>query len=396
MIPPPFPQQPLPHIADAFREYIRNDIPARLIDTSSLKFVERDAVYDVFLSDIAKITEEDVENRMRTVGVDRTHPEAGNYELLAPRRIKFYDKEWRPFTTLANDKDDPALMSALSTVTGIPRDVVVADNSRGIKGRGIWEIMSWASTRKTTRVEDAAYCLYGLFDVNLPITYGEGEKAFPRLVEAIMVRCPTWDVFAWAGQASEGHPALPCSPACYPKWDEAMVGGEVGMTAFVLTPHGLRLTSVPLIPMVFMSEARDGNGSFVVTLRPRSSVAAALGVYSDVTVICGSGRLQHIRDAVDLHACILNYKPSRGNQRGKVQVGRTYVCFLLHMEGRNAEGATWLKVGTDNVLRIACRGVPAQSTSPRRTHSEVEDDVFDLPLETTYIRVPRAQSTLWV
>lgn len=511
-------EQPLTHIADAFRYYIRNHIPARLIDTSKLTFVERDAVFDVFSTEIAQITEEDVQRRIGTIGVD-THPEAGNYvplrkaalhetirdvvqyavfshrwtnsepsfqdvsasssgpslgrhrntksagfaklvqlceiaralgyklvwsdtccidktntaelgeaihamfkwyahahlcvvhlansssltdfkhepwftrgwtlqELLAPRRIKFYGKGWRAFTALANDKDDPALMSRLSTVTGIPQDAVVADNSRGIKGRGVWEIMSWAATRKTTRIEDAAYCLYGLFDVHPTIAYGEGEKAFPRLVEAIVERYHTWDAFVWSGQASERHPALPCSPACYPKWDAAIVSGEVGMAAFVLTPHGLRLASVPLIPMVFASEARDANSeSFTVTLRAWSDAAMALGVYGDVTVVCGSGRLRHIRDAVDLHACILNYKPSRRGHRGELQVGRTYVCFLLYMEGRNAEGSTWLKVATDNVLRIACRGVPAGT-------SDMEDGRFDLPLTTTYIRAPRAQSTL--
>lgn len=312
-------------------------------------------------------------------------------ELLAPRRIKFYDETWHPFTALANDKDNPQLMSTLSTVTGIPRDVIVADNSRGIKGRGIWEIMSWASERKTTRIEDTAYCLYGLFDVHLPIAYGEGERAFPRLVKAVVERDRTWDAFAWGGQASQRHPALPCSPACYPKWDKAMVSGEVGMRAFALTAYELRLTSVPLIPMVFASEAEDGHGSYTVVLRPRLDAVKALGVYSDVTVVCGSGRLRHIRDATDLHVCILNYKPSQ--QRGKLQVGRTYICFLLHMQGWNAEGLTWLKVATDNVLQIACRGVPVEKTNLEGTF-ETEDGVFGLLLQTTYIRAPRAQSTL--
>ena len=63
-------EQPLTHIADAFRYYIRNHIPARLIDTSKLTFVERDAVFDVFSTEIAQITEEDVQRRIGTIGVD--------------------------------------------------------------------------------------------------------------------------------------------------------------------------------------------------------------------------------------------------------------------------------------------------------------------------------------
>jgi hypothetical protein len=46
--------------------------------------------------------------------------------------------------------------------------------------------MSWASTRETTRVEDLAYCLMGIFNVNLPPLYGEGERAFIRLQEEII------------------------------------------------------------------------------------------------------------------------------------------------------------------------------------------------------------------
>jgi len=30
--------------------------------------------------------------------------------------------------------------------------------------------------RETTRPEDIVYCLFGLFDVNLPLLYGEGSE----------------------------------------------------------------------------------------------------------------------------------------------------------------------------------------------------------------------------
>jgi hypothetical protein len=46
--------------------------------------------------------------------------------------------------------------------------------------------MSWAAKRQTTRTEDVAYCLMGIFDVNMPLLYGEGEKAFIRLQEEII------------------------------------------------------------------------------------------------------------------------------------------------------------------------------------------------------------------
>ncbi|KAH8730400.1 hypothetical protein GQ44DRAFT_606357 [Phaeosphaeriaceae sp. PMI808] len=57
--------------------------------------------------------------------------------------------------------------------------------------------MSWASYRKTTRTEDLAYCLMGIFGVNLPLLYGEGEKAFTRLQEEIMKHNYDHSLFAW-------------------------------------------------------------------------------------------------------------------------------------------------------------------------------------------------------
>jgi hypothetical protein len=48
------------------------------------------------------------------------------------------------------------------------------------------ERMLWAETRDTTRKEDKVYSLLGIFDVHMPLIYGEGrEKAFKRLREEI-------------------------------------------------------------------------------------------------------------------------------------------------------------------------------------------------------------------
>jgi hypothetical protein len=57
--------------------------------------------------------------------------------------------------------------------------------------------MSWASHRQTTRTEDLAYCLLGLFDINMPLLYGEGDKAFIRLQEEIMKNSDDQSMFAW-------------------------------------------------------------------------------------------------------------------------------------------------------------------------------------------------------
>ena len=57
--------------------------------------------------------------------------------------------------------------------------------------------MSWASARTTSRLEDMAYCLLGLFDVNMPLLYGEGIKAFERPQPEIIKKSDDESLFAW-------------------------------------------------------------------------------------------------------------------------------------------------------------------------------------------------------
>ena len=66
--------------------------------------------------------------------------------------------------------------------------------------------MSWAAHRKTTRLEDGAYSMMGLFDVNMPLLYGEGNKAFIRLQLEILSRSDDESIFAWANPRSDWTP----------------------------------------------------------------------------------------------------------------------------------------------------------------------------------------------
>lgn len=73
-----------------------------------------------------------------------------------------------------------------------------------------------AARRETTRVEDVAYSLMGVFDVSLQIAYGGGDRAFCRLIEAIM-RAGDPSILNWKGEPA-GHPsshAIPLSPESF-------------------------------------------------------------------------------------------------------------------------------------------------------------------------------------
>lgn len=72
--------------------------------------------------------------------------------------------------------------------------------------------MSWMARRQTTRIEDLAYSLMGIFDVNIPLLYGEGEKAFVRLQEEIVKDDVDHTLFAW--NAKEDRQSLLQSGPC--------------------------------------------------------------------------------------------------------------------------------------------------------------------------------------
>jgi hypothetical protein len=60
--------------------------------------------------------------------------------------------------------------------------------------------MSWAAGRKTSRAEDRTYSLLGIFGVNMPLLYGEGDNAFTRLLEQLVQTSTDHSVFAWQKQ----------------------------------------------------------------------------------------------------------------------------------------------------------------------------------------------------
>lgn len=110
-------------------------------------------------------------------------------ELIAPVDVEFYSRTWLFLGSKSN------LQKELHEVTHIDQFVL---------GGGIPACISvsrrlyWASHRKTTREEDEAYCLLGLFGVHLPPIYGEGrEKAFLRLQESILKSTDDQSIFAW-------------------------------------------------------------------------------------------------------------------------------------------------------------------------------------------------------
>ncbi|KAI1133266.1 HET-domain-containing protein [Nemania abortiva] len=110
-------------------------------------------------------------------------------ELIAPREVSFYSKRWQPLGTRSE------LSAHLASVTGIGKQFL---EGKSVHDASIAQRMSWAAKRKTSREEDETYCLLGIFDVNMPLLYGEGTKAFKRLQEILIREYPQdHSLFAW-------------------------------------------------------------------------------------------------------------------------------------------------------------------------------------------------------
>lgn len=116
-------------------------------------------------------------------------------ELIAAEKVEFYDQNW----VYRGEKS--VLLRGISHVTKI--DESVLSHSATLSEIPVARKMAWAATRKTTRIEDLAYCLLGLFDINMPMIYGEGSRAFTRLQEEIAKATNDMSLFAWTSQTSE-------------------------------------------------------------------------------------------------------------------------------------------------------------------------------------------------
>jgi hypothetical protein len=110
-------------------------------------------------------------------------------ELLAPADFMFFSSGGREIGTKLELSED------ISSITSIDKEYLT--RTQPLSQASIAKRMSWVSRRKTTRIEDLAYCLLGIFDISMPLLYGEGDKAFFRLQEEIMKTSGDQSLFAW-------------------------------------------------------------------------------------------------------------------------------------------------------------------------------------------------------
>ncbi|KAG1764434.1 hypothetical protein EDD22DRAFT_968937 [Suillus occidentalis] len=278
-------------------------------------------------------------------------------ELLAPPRIKFYGRNWDQLSRSRNDKEDHSMLEALSQVTGISRQNLLYFSPGLVDVR---EKMIWASKRRTTRMEDIAYSLIGILDISLSVAYGEGERAFRRLMEAIMQACREWQILAWAGPHSPFQANIPRSPLAYCAFDDASASilspncyimdrpSKLGDPFFTMTKRGLEL-EVILVEMMLQQPAPRQPGGTRKKTQAIHLISDSASFY-DVTARCDINFLPFSQWAV----AIVNYQADESGKRGgmgRLNPTNDYLCFVLGSSIHSAYGG-WQKVETQKIVTI--------------------------------------------
>ena len=179
-------------------------------------------------------------------------------ELLAPRKVYFYTSGWDSIGTRDTDDDVASVIQQATKIS-----LFELRNFNGGSGRpsraSVAQRMSWAAKRKTTRSEDLSYCLMGLFNVNMPLLYGEGSRAFWRLQEHIISQSDDESILAWKNDSPDA--ALADDPSFFRNCGNIFTTTRVSRLPMEITNRGLLFTS-PATEI----ESHDGCRRFVVKL----------------------------------------------------------------------------------------------------------------------------------
>ena len=170
---------------------------------SMFKWYEQSAMTIIFLRGVDRLAKQGALTRsiwnMRAWTLQEYH---------ASKVVRIYTQDWTPYLGLDvhNHKDSPAIVSEMEEATGISAQALMElrpglDNIR--------EKLRLASTRQSTRTEDAAYSLLGIFSLSLSITYGEGDKALGRLLAQLLASSGDTSILAWTGRCNTFNSCLP-------------------------------------------------------------------------------------------------------------------------------------------------------------------------------------------
>lgn len=196
-------------------------------------------------------------------------------ELLAPasgadRRghVYFFDRSWNviakdgAWTGSAAAIVHRGVMDVVSSITRIQQQYLPWNKMTGrwqsVERVSVAKKMSWASRRHCSRVEDHAYCLMGLFGVNMPLLYGEGVKAFRRLQLEIIKETDDESIFAWVNKSCGLTDMLAPWPDAFSESGDIVTGDPVLRFTTISGPYTMTNKGLEVPCSSSQFRTRDG------------------------------------------------------------------------------------------------------------------------------------------
>ncbi|KAJ5106954.1 hypothetical protein N7456_003629 [Penicillium angulare] len=165
---------------------------------SMMRWYERSEVCYAYLTDVPPLVYLDSERSQFSNSIWFTRGWTLQ-ELIAPTNLVFLAQDWSKLFS----REEVSVLLGDITHIDVPLLEQKGDtfNLRAhLNKASIAAKMSWASRRETSRLEDRAYSLLGIFGINMPLLYGEGESAFLRLQEEIIKHSDDQSILAWNPQ----------------------------------------------------------------------------------------------------------------------------------------------------------------------------------------------------
>ncbi|KAG1745535.1 uncharacterized protein EDB91DRAFT_1121400 [Suillus paluster] len=283
-------------------------------------------------------------------------------ELLAPEQIKFYGTNWISLTSHLNDKDTDedthtSIMRVVSKVTSIPFGQLMNFQPRTHQ---IAMKMSWAAMRRTTRIEDTAYSLMGIFDVSITIAYGERERAFFRLLQAVVEgsRQGTWEVLAWLGERNPYCHSLPKSPVSYKPlatlqrtWSSGQISQSDIPWAFACGDPSLQISPRGVEVNVLLVECTStlDESNLHHVLSPTGTAGERDDSYDETVAIQSDSDRLALVDEFALG--VLDFWNDDMDE-GLLKANQEYICLFL---GTGPTSTALFKVRTNNIITLKVR-----------------------------------------
>lgn len=221
-------------------------------------------------------------------------------ELIAPRTLSFYNGHWEFVGTKLN------LLGILSSKTCVPSNVL--GNLVEPYTCSVAQRMSWAAHRVTQRVEDRAYSLLGLFEINMPMIYGEREKSFLRLQQNIARQSKDESLFAWTLDASKDSVDYSSIFATTPSafWQCRNTISTPGSTGFTEANGELAIT---------LEVHRRSPGIFDALLHCTEEDRPYKKFFISISKTFGSETYVRVRNLQDLIQGLVSENPGKENRR---------------------------------------------------------------------------------